>query len=112
MFWTNRDRVEPEEISSVVNGYSRRWDIENQYKSIKEVVPMASSTDYRLRFCNFALSTLIYNLWRLTDYLVKVALDEPIRSPPGLRRRRLFERWVTSCVSSSKAILTPGSIVR
>ncbi len=82
VFVTNQDRVEPEEISSVVNGYSRRWDIENQYKSIKDFMPKTSSTDYRLRLCNFALSTLIYNLWRLTDYLIKVALDEPIRSPP------------------------------
>ena len=82
VFVTNQDRVEPAEIRSVVNGYSRRWDIENQYKSIKSFMPKTSSTDYRLRFCNFALSTLIYNLWRLTDYLIKVALDEPIRSPP------------------------------
>ncbi|QGN07338.1 ISNCY family transposase [Halorhabdus sp. CBA1104] len=82
VFVTNRDRVEPEEIRSIVNGYSRRWDIENQYKSIKDFMPKTSSTDYRLRLCNFALSTLIYNLWRLTDYLIKVALDEPIRSPP------------------------------
>ncbi|WP_053947868.1 transposase [Halolamina sediminis] len=82
VFVTNHDHVEPEEISSVVNGYSRRWDIENQYKSIKNFMPKTSSTDYRLRFSNFALSTLIYNLWRLTDYLIKVALDEPIRSPP------------------------------
>jgi hypothetical protein len=82
VFVTNQNRVEPEEISSVVNGDSRRWDIENQYKSIKDFMPKTSSTDYRLRLCNFALSTLIYNLWRLTDYLIKVALDEPIRSPP------------------------------
>jgi hypothetical protein len=82
VFVTNQDRVEPAEIASVVNGYSRRWDIENQYKSIKDFLPKTSSTDYRLRLCNFALSTLIYNLWRLTDYLIKVALDEPIRSPP------------------------------
>ena len=82
VFVTNQDRVEPAEIRSVVNRYSRRWDIENQYKSIKSFMPKTSSTDYRLRFCNFALSTLIYNLWRLTDYLIKVALDEPIRSPP------------------------------
>ncbi len=40
------------------------------------LMPKTSSTDYRLRLCNFALSTLIYNLWRLTDYLIKVALDE------------------------------------
>jgi len=82
VFVTNEDHVEPEEIQSIANGYSRRWDIENQYKSIKDFMPKTSSTDYRLRLCNFALSTLIYNLWRLTDYLIKVALDEPIRSPP------------------------------
>lgn len=87
VFVTNQDRVEPEEISNVVNGYSRRWDIENQYKSIKDFMPKTSSTDYRLRLCNFALSTLIYNLWRLTDYLIKVALDEPIRSPPVITAR-------------------------
>ncbi|MCD2201715.1 transposase [Halobacterium sp. KA-4] len=84
VFVTNEDRVEPAEIRSIVNGYSRRWDIENQYKSIKSFMPKTSSTDYRLRLCNFALSTLIYNLWRLTDYLIKVALDEPIRSPPEI----------------------------
>jgi IS4 transposase len=80
VFVTNQDRVEPEEIASVVNGYSRRWDIENQYKLIKDFLPKTSSSEYRLRLC--ALSTLICNLWRLTDYLIKVALDEPIRSPP------------------------------
>jgi hypothetical protein len=84
VFVTNEDRVEPAEIRGIVNGYSRRWDIENQYKSIKSFMPKTSSTDYRLRLCNFALSTLIYNLWRLTDYLIKVALDEPIRSPPEI----------------------------
>ncbi|QZP36585.1 transposase [Halobaculum magnesiiphilum] len=40
VFVTNKNRVEPEEISSVVNGYSRRWDIENQYKSV--VLTLAS----------------------------------------------------------------------
>ncbi|WP_348611004.1 transposase [Halobaculum rarum] len=82
VFVTNKERVEPAEISSVVNEYRRRWDIENQYKSIKSFLPKTSSTDYRVRLCNFAFATLIYNLWRLTDYLLKVALDRPVRSAP------------------------------
>lgn len=82
VFVTNRDRVEPNEIQRVCNGYRRRWDIENQYKSIKEFLPKTSSKDYRVRLCNFAFASLIYNLWRLTDYLVKVALDRDIRSSP------------------------------
>lgn len=84
VFVTNKDRVGLGKVASVVNGYSRRWDIENQYKSIKDFLPKTSSTDYRLRLCNFALSTLIYNLWRLTDYLIKVALDKSVRAPPAV----------------------------
>jgi len=80
VFVTNRDRVEPEEITSVCSRYRRRWDIENQYKSIKDFLPKTSSKDYRLRLIKFALAALIYNLWRLTDYLIK--------SPSG----RIFER--------------------
>ncbi|SDF89302.1 transposase [Halorientalis regularis] len=79
---TNRDHVAPEEIDSVVNEYNRRRDIENQYKSIEEFLPRTSSTDYRVRLCNFVLASLLYNLWRLTDYLIKVGIGEPIRSPP------------------------------
>jgi hypothetical protein len=81
---TNRDHVAPEEIEAVINQYDRRWDIENQYKSIEEFLPRTSSTDYRVRLCNFVLASLLYNLWRLTDYLIKVGIDRPIRSPPVL----------------------------
>jgi len=79
---TNRDHVAPEEIDAVIAEYDRRWDIENQYKSITEFLPRTSSTDYRVRLCNFVLASLLYNLWRLTDYLIKVGLEQPIRSPP------------------------------
>jgi uncharacterized membrane protein len=84
VFVTNRDRVEPDEIAHVVGRYNRRWDIENQYKNIKDFLPKTSSKDYRVRLIKFALSALIYNLWRLTDYLIKVALGKDIRAPPVL----------------------------
>lgn len=84
VFVTNRDRVVPDEIEAVCNRYSRRWDIENQYKSLKGFLPRTSSTDYRVRLCNFVLTTVLYNLWQLTDYLIKVGKDIPIRSNPVL----------------------------
>lgn len=82
VFITNRDRVETDEIEEICNRYSRRWDIESQYKSIKDCLPRTSSKDYRVRFCNFVLTALLYDLWRLTDYLIKVGKDVEIRSPP------------------------------
>ncbi len=82
VFTTNRNDVGTEGIEPITNNYRRRWDIENQYKSIEEFLPKTSSTDYRVRFTNFVLCALLYNLWRLTDYLIKVAREQPIRSPP------------------------------
>ena len=84
MFVTNRNRVEPEEIDKVCNTYDRRWDIESDFKSMKSFLPKTSSKDYRIRLCKFVLASLIYNLWRLTDYLLKVAMNEGIRLPPAI----------------------------
>lgn len=82
VFVTNRDHVAPNEITHVTNSYSRRWDIENQYKSVKSFLPKTSSKDYRVRLFSFTFAALLYNLWRLTDYLVKAGMDRDIRSPP------------------------------
>jgi hypothetical protein len=84
VFTTNRDDVATDEIEPIRNTYNRRWEIENQYKSIKEFLPKTSSTDYRVRFTKFVLSALLYNLWRLTDYLIKIAREKPIRSSPEI----------------------------
>jgi len=82
VFVTNRNHVAPDEIRHVVNSYSRRWDIENQYKSVKAFLPKTSSKDYRVRLFSFTFAALLYNLWRLTDHLVKVGMGRDIRSPP------------------------------
>ena len=66
IFATNQE-VELDEATAVVNKYSRRWDIEIEYKNIKGFMPRTSSMDYRVRFVNFVFATLMYNLWRLTD---------------------------------------------
>ncbi|ELZ88514.1 hypothetical protein C453_01580 [Haloferax elongans ATCC BAA-1513] len=87
VFVTNRDHVAPEEIVHVTNSYSRRWDIENQYKSVKSFLPKTSSKDYRVRLFSFVFAALLYNLWRLTDYLVKIGTERPIRSPPVVTAR-------------------------
>ena len=87
VFVTNRDHVDPDEIAHITNSYSRRWDIENQYKSVKAFLPKTSSKDYRVRLFNFTFAALLYNLWRLTDFLVKIGMGQEIRSPPVVTAR-------------------------
>jgi hypothetical protein len=86
VFVTNRDHVTPDEITYVTNSYSRRWDIENQYKPVQSYLPKTSSRDYRVRLFNFTFAALLYNPRRLTDFLVKVGMEREIRSPPVVFR--------------------------
>jgi len=87
VFVTNRDHVAPDEIVHVTSSHSRRWDIENQYKSVQSYLPKTSSRDYRIRLFNFTFAAVLYNLWRLTDFLVKIGLGQEIRSPPVVTAR-------------------------
>ena len=84
VFQTNHGYVEPREVHHWPNIYRRRWDCEIAFESLEEFVPRTSSKNYRVRLHNFVFAALIYNLWRLTDYLVKVAMGRDIRSPPVL----------------------------
>jgi IS4 transposase len=88
VFVTNRDHVDPDKIAHVTNSYSRCYDIENQYKPVKTYLSKTSPTDYRVRLFNFFAAPL-YNLWRLTDFLVKVGIEREIRSPPVVTAKTL-----------------------
>ncbi|WP_239640993.1 transposase [Natrialba taiwanensis] len=59
--------------------YSDRWQIENEYKTIKhDFLATTSSKDYRVRSFYFVFAVLLYNLWRLTDLLLKARVSTEI----------------------------------
>jgi hypothetical protein len=79
VFMTNRADGSPDTAQGLCARYSRRWDIENEYKSIKKFLPMMVSTDYRVRLFNFVFAVLLYNIWRLTDYSLKATIGTDVR---------------------------------
>jgi hypothetical protein len=84
VFATNL-RVSAEEAESVCRRYSSRWQIENEYKSIKnDFLAKTSSKDYRVRLFYFVFAVLLYNIWRLTDFLLKAAVGEEMNYAPVL----------------------------
>ncbi|WP_435130105.1 transposase [Halobaculum sp. D14] len=91
VFLTNRDDVAPEDVRGLCNRYSRRWEIENEYKQIKKFLPTMASTDYRVRCFNFMFACLLYNVWRLADYLLKLEVGKPIRDEPVLTAGEAIE---------------------
>nr|WP_211250898.1 transposase [Haladaptatus cibarius] len=65
--------------------YSRRWQIENEYKSIKnEFLAKTSSKDYHVRLFYFVFAVLLHNIWRLTDFLLKAGVGGEMDYAPVL----------------------------
>jgi len=84
VFATNL-RVGPDEAESFCHRYSRRWQIENEYKSIKhDFLAKTSSKDYRVRLFYFVFAVLLYNIWRLTDFLLKASVEGEMDYAPVL----------------------------
>ena len=84
VFATNL-RVSAEEAEAVCRRYSSRWQIENEYKSIKNnFLSKTSSKDYRVRLFYFVFAVLLHNIWRLTDFLLKAAVGEQMEFAPIL----------------------------
>jgi IS4 transposase len=88
VFVTNQ-HVEPGEMHRITKLYDRRWDIEIEYKTIKSFLPRTSSMDYQVRFGLFVFATMLYNLWRLTDLLVKRSLGKRVREATVVTARTL-----------------------
>jgi hypothetical protein len=92
VFATNL-RVGPEEAESFCRRYSRRWQIENEYKSIKnDFLAKTSSKDYRVRLFYFVFAVLLYNIWRLTDFLLKASVDGGMEYAPVVTAGECVER--------------------
>ncbi|WP_254280652.1 transposase [Haloarcula marina] len=84
VFATNL-RVGPDEAETFCRRYSRRWQIENEYKSIKhDFLAKTSSKDYRVRLFYFVFAVLLHNIWRLTDFLLKAEVKWKMNYGPVL----------------------------
>jgi len=98
VFATNL-RVGPEEAESFCRRYSRRWQIENEYKSIKhDFLAKTSSKDYRVRLFYFVFAVLLYNIWRLTDFLLKTSVDGEMDYAPVLTAGECVEVVVSALI--------------
>ncbi|WP_222913223.1 transposase [Natrinema sp. SYSU A 869] len=98
VFATNLS-VGPDEAETFCRRYSRRWQIENEYKSIKnDFLAKTSSKDYRVRLFYFVFAVLLYNVWRLTDFLLKADVDGPMDYAPVLTAGECVEIVVSALI--------------
>lgn len=76
------DEERLQKVRGIVLRYSSRWGIENTYKQMKRFQMRTTSKNPGFRFFNFAFACVLYNVWRLVDLLVKLAIeDDPEYAP-------------------------------
>lgn len=85
-------QVGSDEAEAFCTRYSRRWQIESEYKLIKgDFLAKTSSKDYRVRLFYFVFAVLLYNIWRLTDFLLKAGVDGEMDYAPVLTAGKCVE---------------------
>ncbi len=91
VFTTNRD-VPLEQVQGFTGQYTQRWQIENEYKTIKQhFLPTVASTDYRIRFLYFVIGVVMYNVWRVTNLLFRDAVDIHLGEQPPIPAGEFIE---------------------
>jgi hypothetical protein len=84
--------VDPDRADALTTQYRQRWRIENQYKSIKQnFLPQTSTTDYRTRFLYFVIGVILYNVWRLTNFLLRSEVDVDLGEDPPVPAGEIVE---------------------
>lgn len=96
-FITNEDvddeiALDQRETKGLIDRYSRRWGIENSYKTIKDFLAWTSSKDFSVRIFYFGFAILLYNMWLLVDLLVQVSLDVEHRYKPRVTAKRFLNQ--------------------
>lgn len=94
-FTTNIEVSDDTEIERLdakgwVDRYSRRWGIENSYKTIKDFLAWTTSKEFVVRFFYFGFAVLLYNMWLLVDLIVQLSLDVEHRYKPRVTAKRFL----------------------
>lgn len=95
-FYTNKDVddasvADRKRTERVINRYNRRWAVETQFRSLKTFLPWTTSNDHVVRLFHFAFGMLLYNLWRLIDFLIQRSMDGyETRSKPRVKAKRFI----------------------
>jgi hypothetical protein len=95
-FATNMDiddeiSLDRRETKGLMGWYSRRWGIENSYKTIKDFLAWTTSKEFPVRLFYFGFAVLLYNMWLLVDFVVQVSLDcVEQRTKPRITAKRFL----------------------
>ncbi|TQQ83041.1 transposase [Halonotius terrestris] len=92
VMFTVNEHIDHHRAEGLISQYGQRMEIENQYKSIKKhFLPTCASKDYRIRLLYFVIGVVLYNVWRLANYLLRDVVDFHLGESPPIPAGELIE---------------------
>lgn len=90
--FTVNAHVGTDRAQALIRQYNQRMEIENQYKSIKEhFLPKTCSSDYRPRFLYFVVGVVMYNVWRLANFVLRDQVHVDLGETPPIAAGEVIE---------------------
>lgn len=90
--FTVNEHIDHHRAEALLGQYGQRMEIENEYKTIKKhFLPTTASKDFRIRFLYFVVGTLLYNVWRMANFVLRDAVDVGLGESPPILGGELIE---------------------
>ena len=90
--FTVNEHIDHHRAEALLGQYGQRMEIENEYKTIKKhFLPTTASKDFRIRFLFFVVGTLLYNVWRMANFVLRDAVDVDLGESPPILAGELIE---------------------
>ena len=90
--FTVNEHIDHHRAEALLGQYGQRMEIENEYKTIKKhFLPTTASKDFRIRFLYFVVGTLLYNVWRMANFVLRDAVDVDLGESPPILAGELIE---------------------
>jgi IS4 transposase len=91
MFTVN-EHIDHHRAEALLDQYGQRMEIENEYKTIKKhFLPTSASKDFRIRFLYFVIGTLLYNVWRMANFVLRDAVNGDLGEHPPILAGEMIE---------------------
>lgn len=90
--WTMNGHLDVGRARALISQYDQRMEIESQYATIKQhFLPKTSTMDGGKRFLYFLIGTVMYNVWRMTNFILRDDVDCHLGEYPPISAGEVIE---------------------
>lgn len=103
---TTNGHVSPDRGWALADQYDQRMEIETTYQTLKKnFLPVTASKDFRLRFMFLVVGAMLYNVWRLSNFVLRDDVDDHLGEAPPIGAGEIVELV-------AMFLFDPGGLIR